>query len=150
MKINFEEFKNTKERSSWELYAFNLAKTASSRSEDPFVKVGACALRFDKSIAALGYNGPPRGVNIDWSNRDERRKRIIHAEANCLSYCKPHEIELIAITMLPCSSCLNLIAAYGIKRIIYGEIYKRDELAFELAKEYNISLEKITNPALEG
>jgi dCMP deaminase len=131
-------------RLSWAEYALKLAETASIRSSDPFVKVGACALRFDKSVAAVGYNGPPRGIEIDWTNRDERRKRVIHAEANCLTYCKPNEIELIAVTLLPCSSCLNLIASYGIKRVIFNEIYQRDDFAFQLAKEYGIMLEQIT------
>ena len=130
-------------RLSWGEYAFELAKTASIRSEDLHFKVGACALRFDKSVAAVGYNGAPRGVNIDWTNRDERRKRVIHAEMNALSYCTPGEIELIAVTLLPCSSCLNLIASYGIKRVIFGKIYQRDDFAFQLAKEYNIALEQI-------
>lgn len=131
-------------RLSWGEYALQLAKTASTRSEDLNFKVGACALRFDKSVAAVGYNGAPRGVNIDWTNRDERRKRVIHAETNCLAYCRPNEIELIAVTLLPCSSCLNLIASYGIKRVIFGEIYQRDDFAFQLAKEYGIVLEQIT------
>lgn len=130
-------------RPTWEAYALNLAKTASMRSQDPYIKVGACALRYDKSVAALGYNGSPRGVEIDWSNRDERRKRVIHAEANCLAYCKPQEIELIAITLLPCSACMQTIAAYGIKKVIYGEVYRQDDFALQLAKEYNIELLKI-------
>ena len=31
-------------RVSWEQYALNIAHTASQRSEDPYIKVGACAL----------------------------------------------------------------------------------------------------------
>lgn len=130
-------------RPTWEEYALELARTASSRSQDPFIKVGACALRFDKSVAALGYNGPPKGIEIDWSDREERRKRIVHAEMNCLAYCRPNEIELIAVTLLPCSSCINLIASYGIKRVIYGEVYKRDDTALQLAQEYKIILEQL-------
>ncbi len=130
-------------RLSWERYALKLAETASLRSEDPYKKVGACALRYDRSVAALGYNGPPKGIEINWEDRDERRKRIIHAETNALCYCKPGEIELLAVTLLPCSNCLNLIASYGIKRVIYEEVYEKDKLAFELAKEYGINLEYI-------
>lgn len=127
-------------RPSWEEYALALARTASIRSEDPYVKVGACALRYDKSVAAVGYNGPPRGVNIDWTNREERRKRIVHAEVNCLAHSRPGEIEILATTLLPCSSCITVIAAYGIKKVIYGEIYHRDDCALQLAEEFGIEL----------
>lgn len=130
-------------RPSWEEYAMILAKTAAIRSQDPYFQVGACALRHDKTVAALGYNGAPKGIEIDWSNRDERRKRVIHAEINCLAHCKPQEVELLAITLLPCSSCLQTIAAYGIKKIIYGEVYKQDDFALTLAEEYGIVLKQI-------
>lgn len=131
------------ERLSWEKYALALAKTASLRSEDPYQKVGACALRHDKSVAGLGYNGAPKGINIDWSNRDERRKRVIHAEINCLANCKPNEIWLIACTLLPCHSCLQSIATYNIKKIVYSEVYQQDNLTLTLAKEFNIELIQI-------
>ena len=71
-----------RERLSWEDTAINLAfQIADYRSEDPYVQVGAVAVKKDKSII-LGYNGAPSGIEIDWSNRDERRKRVLHAEAN--------------------------------------------------------------------
>lgn len=133
-------------RPSWEEYALALAQTASSRSQDPYKKVGACALRFDKSVAAIGYNGPPRGIEIDWSNREERRRRVIHAECNCLTYCKPNEIWLLASTLLPCSACMQLIGSYSIKSVVYSEIYSRDDFALQLAKEYKIELHKISQP----
>lgn len=130
-------------RLSWEQYALELAKTAARRSEDPYVQVGACALRHDNSVAGLGYNGPPRGINIDWSNRDERRKRVIHAELNCLAYAKPYEVRLLACTLLPCSSCLQIIAAYGIQNVVYQDVYDKDNFALILAKEFNINLIKL-------
>lgn len=141
MRLNFEEFIN-KERLSWEKYALLLAKIASLRSEDPFIKVGACAVRWNNSIASLGYNGAPRGVQIDWSDRDERRKRVIHAEANCLAYCSPDEIKFLAVTLLPCGNCLNLIASYGIKRVVFESVYERDDTSLLLAQEYGIKIEK--------
>ena len=75
------------ERISWEEYALEIARAASLRSEDPFVKVGACALNKDHMVVGVGYNGLASGKNLDWQNfsRDERRPLMIHAEANCLS-----------------------------------------------------------------
>tara|TARA_R100001163_G_scaffold59465_1_gene48234 strand:- start:2479 stop:2895 length:417 start_codon:yes stop_codon:yes gene_type:complete len=124
-------------------YAIELAKIAALRSEDPYVKVGCCVLRKDKSVAGLGYNGAPSGIEIDWSDRDKRRKRVLHAEVNALRYVKPNECDIIACTLLPCKSCIQMIAAYNIKKIIYKDIYLLDKSAIELCKEWNIKLIKI-------
>ena len=110
-------------RLSWERYALELAQAASTRSEDPFHRVGAALLRPDHTVAAVGYNGAPPGVDIDWSNRDARRAQVIHAEANALRYVTPGEVELLASTMMSCAQCVLLASSYGIKRIVY-----RDEL----------------------
>ena len=90
-------------RLPWENYAIDLALVASRRSEDPYLKVGACILREDYSVASLGYNGAPPKIEIDWTDRDERRKRVIHAETNALRYIKPNEGYLLACTHLPCN-----------------------------------------------
>ena len=47
-------------RPCWEEYALELAKVAAKRSEDPYLKVGASVLRYDNSVAGLGYNGAPQ------------------------------------------------------------------------------------------
>lgn len=130
-------------RLSWEEYALSLAKTASLRSEDPYVKVGACVLRDDWSVAGVGYNGAPVGVEIDWSDRDERRKRVIHAELNALRYVRPSEGYLLACTLLPCRSCIQAVAANGIKHILYEDIYKVDNFALTLCEEFKIGLHHI-------
>jgi len=130
-------------RIDWERYALSLAKVAALRSEDPFVKVGACVLRHDNSVASLGYNGAPPKVNIDWSDRDERRRRVIHAEANALRYVKPQECRLLACTLLPCNDCLKLISSYGIKEVAYIEEYDKDCSSLTLASEFGINLKKI-------
>jgi len=130
-------------RISIERYALKLAKVAALRSEDPFVKVGCCTIRKDKSIGSLGYNGAPSGIEINWENRKKRRKRVLHAEVNALRYIKPGECILIATTLLPCSSCVQMIAAYGIKKIVYSEIYELDKTALQLCKEWGITLAKL-------
>ena len=100
-----------------------LANAAASRSEDPYRRVGACLMRADHTVAALGFNGAPPGVEIDWTNRDERRQWVLHAEANALRYVTPGEVKMVVTTALPCASCMLLIASYGIK-----EVYYRDEM----------------------
>ena len=96
-------------------------------------------------MAGLGYNGAPAGVEIDWENRDDRRKRVIHAEVNALRYAKPGECKLIATTLLPCNECLKLISAYGIETVIFDEVYQKDYSTLNLAKEFNIELVSVAS-----
>lgn len=109
------------ERISWPQYALDLAYAAATRSEDPYRKVGAALLRPDRTVAALGYNGAPPGVEVDWSDRDGRRIWMLHAEANALRYVHPGEVSLMAATMMPCTQCILLAAAYKIHRVVYAE-----------------------------
>ena len=122
------------ERPTWEEYALELAKAASIRSEDPFVKVGACALNYQNMIIGVGYNGLASGRDLSWENftRDERRPLMIHAETNCLSLCKKGEVNILAVTLLPCSYCANMISAYGVKTVVYEKEYEQED--FDLIK----------------
>lgn len=122
-----------------------IAKAVAKRSEDPYVKVGACILRRDFSVASCGYNGAPPKINIDWSNRDERRKRVIHAEMNALRYVRPGEGYMIAVTLQPCSDCIKNIVAHGIKKIFFLESYKNDEFAVKISKEFGASIVQLKN-----
>ncbi len=123
-------------RISWEKYALNIAEAASQRSEDPYQKVGACALNSQNMVVGVGYNGLPSGITMPyknfWEDRDYRRKFMIHAESNCLSLCKKGDVRLLAVTLLPCSSCATMISAYGIEEVYYKDTYKRDEQAKEI------------------
>ena len=128
-------------RPSWEEYALSLAQTAATRSEDPFHKVGACALGYNNKVLGLGYNGLASDKDVDdkfWEDRDARRPYMIHAEANCLSLFRSGECKLLAVTLLPCSYCATMIAAYGISNVVYAEVYDRDTTALEIFKFYNI------------
>jgi dCMP deaminase len=124
-----------------------LAKTAALRSEDPYRKVGACLMRADHTIAALGFNGAPAGVDLDWTDRDERRQWMLHAEANALRYVTPGEVKTVVTTSLPCAPCMLLIASYGIKEVYYMEeldpaVYDK-ALILEIASRSGISVERM-------
>lgn len=133
-------------RISWEEYAIRIAEVVSLRSEDLYVKVGACILDEENRILGVGYNGLVKGKNVNpdfWSDRDARRKFMIHAEANALLNVKRNQATTLACTLLPCSSCATLIAAYGIKKVIYKEPYKRDMSSLEIFDFYNIEFKQI-------
>jgi dCMP deaminase len=131
------------DRLTWEEYAVALAHAASLRSEDPYVKVGACILRADHSVAALGYNGAPPGVELDWTDRDARRVRVIHAEANALRFVRPGEGVLMATTLMPCVECLKLTRAHGIDHVVFAEYlpphYDSDTVR-SVAREFGVTL----------
>jgi len=135
-------------RMSWDEYGLELALTAAKRSEDPYLKVGACILRSDRSVVSLGYNGAPSSVEIIWNDRDARRGSVIHAEINALRYCLPSDTRdgYLYITHHPCAECLKVIASYGIKKIIFKDLINNDVYDLEsikfLARLYGISLEQ--------
>ena len=133
------------ERIDWYEYAMLLAFAAAKRSEDPYRKVGACALNKDKMVVGMGYNGLASGTHVPpqfWGNRDERRKFMIHAETNCLSLCKKGEVDILAVTLLPCSYCATMIASYGVKEVLYHEEYENDQSAKDIFNFYNIEMLK--------
>lgn len=114
---------NGRPRPSWWTYALDLAAAAAARSEDPYVQVGAVVLRKDNSVAGVGYNGAPPGVDLDWLDRDGRRDLVTHAEVNALRYCTPAvKGGLLAVTGTPCPACLTHIAPYGITTVIFRDV----------------------------
>ena len=135
-------------RLDWEEYALELARVASLRSEDPFMKVGACVLRHDNSVAGLGYNGAPPGIEINWENRDERRKRVIHAEANAIGYAARNGIAtdgcIMYCTMTPCIACAKLVTAAGIKEFYYIERYRLDD-GIKFLEQSHVRIQKVLN-----
>ena len=135
-------------RPSWENYALKIASAAAERSEDIYQKVGACVLNDENMVIAVGYNGLASGKKVSHeflSDRNRRRPYMIHAEANCLGLIKRREGKLLACTLLPCSYCATMIAAYGIEKVVYKEIYKMDKKALEIFDFYDIECIKYGN-----
>ena len=138
---------SARSRPSWDEYALELACVAATRSEDPFQKVGACALDHNNRVIGVAYNGLASGMIVDenfWKDRDKRRPYMIHAEANLLSLFKRGEARLLACTLLPCSSCASMIAGYGITKVVYQTTYERDSKALDIFDFYGIKCEQLT------
>lgn len=131
-----------RKRLNWAETAMRLAyNIANYRSEDPYVQVGACIIKRDKSML-LGYNGAPSGVDIDWSDRDNRRAKVLHAEANVLNFVKPDEVDLLACTHLPCVECLKVITQKKIKEVYFSETLDNyDSIkTMSMANEFGVNL----------
>ena len=60
-------------------------------------------------------------MDIDWTDRDLRRRFVIHAEANALRYARPGEVAVMAATMMPCVTCVLSAASYSVPLIVYDE-----------------------------
>ena len=123
-------------------YAMALAEVASLRSEDPYRKVGAVALDFDNRVIGTAYNGLAPGYNAAsgfWDDREARRKFMLHAEVNLCSLFTRGAARLVACTTMPCTSCMQMLCAYGIKQVVYGEDYPQSEAAL-LVSHYGIEL----------
>jgi dCMP deaminase len=123
-------------------YAMALAHVASLRSEDPFRKVGAVAIDFDNRVIGTAYNGLAPGYNAApefWADRDARRKYMLHAEVNLCSLFTRGNVKLVACTTKPCTSCMQMLCAYGVKEVYFRDDYPESE-ADAIAARYDIPL----------
>lgn len=132
-------------------YAATLALAAGHRSEDPHRKVGAAVLGHAGEVLALGYNGPPSGINLtaeQWGRRDVVRAATIHAEANALRYVSPGQASLLASSYGPCAECLKATAAQGIRHIVFVEPSGADwrDDADRTAAAFGLTLEQVSVP----
>lgn len=126
-------------------YAMALAHVASLRSEDPYRKVGAVAFDFDNRVIGTAYNGLAPGFNVGpefWTDRHDRRKFMIHAEANLCSLFTRGNVKLVACTTKPCTSCMQMICAYGVREVYYRDDYPESE-ADAIADLYGIQLAQL-------
>jgi dCMP deaminase len=126
-------------------YAMAMAHVASLRSEDPYRKVGAVAIDFSNRVIGTAYNGLAPGFEAPpgfWDDREARRKFMLHAEANLCSLFVRGSVRLVAVTTKPCTGCMQMLCAYGVR-----EVYFRDEYEFSeadaVARMYGVQLLRI-------
>ena len=128
-------------RVDWDTHALLLAWTATRRSEDPYMKVGACALGHDNEVLGVAYNGLAAAKQVApefWHDRNARRPFMIHAEANLLARISHGQAKTMAITLQPCTCCAQAIAGHGIKKVIYTLKYDFDQGGLNVLDFYNI------------
>jgi dCMP deaminase len=133
-------------RASWDEYFMNIAREVATRSTCDRKFVGAVIVR-DRSILATGYNGSIKGLphcdDVGHLMEEGHCVRTVHAEANAIVQAARNGMGIdasdIYVTASPCWGCFRLIANAGIKRIIFGELY-RDQKIFTNAKEAGIEL----------
>ncbi len=94
-------------------------------------KVGALLVK-DKMIISDGYNGTPSGFeNICEDDAGVTKPYVLHAEANAITkVAKSNNSSngsTLYVTASPCLECAKLIIQSGIKRVVYGEMYRIDD-----------------------
>jgi dCMP deaminase len=131
-------------RPNWVEYGLDLAEVVRSRCQDPYVQVGAVVMRADHSIAGVGYNGPPSGVELDWSDRDLRRDFVIHAEVNAFRDINRRDVAggMVCVTGIPCVACLAVIRSMDIRHVFYREELENypAEKAMAVARQLGVFL----------
>ena len=108
----------------WHDRFFEMARMVGSWSKDPSTQVGAVIVRPDRTIASVGYNGFPRGVEDTPDKLEDRPAKYlwtVHAEANAiLSAREPlHGCTLYVTPLHPCANCAGLIIQAGIVSVRY-------------------------------
>lgn len=130
----------------WDNYFMNIANIVKTRSPDR-TKVGAVLVsNSDNRIISTGYNGFKKGLDktIDIEDRILVNNIIIHAETNVLLYANSNfENSTLYTTMSPCNSCVKLLSATNITKIIYKEKYKDIITTVELCKFFGITIEQL-------
>jgi len=94
-------------------------------------------------ILSTGYNGVPRLVNhckelgcstgaTSGSNLDSCN--ALHAEQNAIARLRePLEADTLYCTTEPCTSCLKLLLATNIKRVVFKETYPGERKLIDLS-----------------
>lgn len=100
---------------------------AKAYSHDPIRQVAACLQDGQGKVLARGTNILPRNIALDWNDRAEVRKVVLHAEIDCLlrvSLATQRLDECILyVTLEPCLDCRKVIQMLGIREVVYGEKY---------------------------
>ena len=91
-------------------------------------QVGAIIVK-DKMIISDGYNGTPVGFeNVCEDENGHTKAYVLHAEANAITKVAQSNNSsngaTLYVTSSPCIECAKLIIQAGIKRVVFGEIYR--------------------------
>lgn len=117
-------------------------------------KVG-CTIVTTNGVLLCGVNGrAPGGSNVcestDFKGELVTRPETIHAELSCILKAAREGVSVVGGTLYTtlscCVPCSEMIAAAGIKRVVYDEMY-RDSSGVNNLKNLKISVEKYENNA---
>lgn len=128
--LNDETFYKAKDIKTDPVY-LSMAETWAQNSYCRRMKVGSLIVK-DKSIISDGYNGSPTGFPNECEDEDfVTLNYVLHAEANAITKLakstQSSEGSTMYVTVSPCFECSKLIIQSGIKRIVFGKVYRKPE-----------------------
>jgi dCMP deaminase len=96
---------------------------ANLKSKDPSTKTGAIIVRQNNTIASLGYNGFPKGIDDSpalYENREEKYLRVVHCEMNAIMSAGELVTGCTLYTwpFLSCPRCAVHVIQAGITRVV--------------------------------
>ena len=106
----------------WDLRFLRMAREVASWSKDPSTKVGA-VIADGKRFVCTGFNGFPEGDADkveDYTNRDIKLSKIIHAENNAIMFATESLKGFTMYTwpLMPCAHCASMIVQKKLKRVV--------------------------------
>jgi len=106
-------------------------------------KVGALIVK-ERMIISDGYNGTPAGFENICEDEDYKTKPyVLHAEANAITKVaksnNSSEGATLYITASPCIECAKLIIQAGIIRVVFSELYTKNE-GIDLLKRAGVEI----------
>jgi dCMP deaminase len=108
----------------WDVRFLELARLVSGWSKDPSTKTGAVLVRPDKTVASVGFNGFPAGMNDSesvYADRELKYKKIIHCEMNAMLHAHGKVLGCTLYTwpFACCERCVVHMISTGITRFVY-------------------------------
>lgn len=151
---------------NWNEYFLALAKISAKRSKDPNTQVGACIVSKQNRVLGIGYNGMPKGNDVDfpWSKDSNKASEVkysyvIHAEINAIlnSILPLNTVEdaKLYVSLFLCSNCAKVIAQTGITTIYFDDdkyhhtedsaisrfIFEKSKIKTIQLKKFNVTIE---------
>ena len=125
-----------------------VAEAHAALSRGKRAKVGACLVT-QNGVVLGGCNGLAPGGDNDLEYQDGgelvTKEEVIHAELSCILKAAREGVSVVGstlyVTMSCCMRCSEMIAAAGVKRVVYKNAYRLTN-GVENLKKLNLLIEK--------
>lgn len=111
-----------------------VARHAATMSHAVRSKVGACLVT-KNGVMVYGYNGTLAGKDncceIEVDGQLVTHDGVVHAERNALAKAGREGLSTqdswVFLTLSPCEICATLLASFGVKGVIFEEMYRKHD-----------------------
>lgn len=140
-------------RPSWDEYFIGIATQVALRATCLRKKVGAVLVR-DHVALSCGYNGSPAGqphcLDAGCEMEAGRCVRSVHAEINAVAQAAKNGTSILGATIYttasPCYACAKVLVNAGVRRVVFGEAYRKDGRCDDLFARAGIEVVFLASP----